>query len=91
MKEEIEVLTTWATEVTPAGDTANVARLLVDFNFSDGDGVVDITAQRMDNGNVPPSPNTLVARVWADTAVIDAIEADPNYVIMPGTRKPYNG
>jgi hypothetical protein len=37
----------------------------------------------------PFAPDQAVARIVGETAVLDAIEADPNYVMMPGTREPY--
>jgi len=34
-----------------------------------------------------PVPNSFIVKFEAETAVMDAIEADENYTIMPGTRR----
>ncbi len=85
MNEQIHILSPWA-EVTVDGEITNKPQVLIDHpalvRMTDITGTPTV--------NIPNDPNNLVCRVVGPTATIDAIVADPDYVLMEGTRGPYD-
>jgi hypothetical protein len=74
----------WTTELQN-GETISLPKLPQDYPYNPGtgDGVKkwqDITGNY--NG---VSPNQYQMEVWANTATMDAIEADSQYVMVPGS------
>jgi hypothetical protein len=80
--EQADVLTTWVKD-----NGGNVPRVFLDFNLHSG---LDISRQP-GGENIPTDPNNMMFHLVCETAVMDAIEASPDYTIMEGTRQPFNG
>ena len=78
--ERAEVVTDWIG--TGAQEDSNRPSLGDAFTLSKWE---DITGQPA--ANIRPDPNAYVVYTEAETAVMDAIAADPNHVILEGTRE----
>lgn len=84
MIEEAQVLSTFFEQVVDE-QTRFSARVREDYAL--------VRCQWVSNNVNNPNynPDQGVFRIAAEAAVLDAIEADPNYTLMTGTRGPYNG
>jgi len=81
--EQMDVLSPWVADPL---DGSNIFGIQLDYPGYHS--VVDITGTRVDS--IPSEPNSLVCRVAGPTATLDAIEGDPNYALMEGTRGIYD-
>ena len=80
MREKALVMTKWL-HAQPEGNVPNLG-VVHDFS-NEGDRIKDVSA-------APSSvdPNTYVVYIECEDTTMDAIEADPNFDIMPETREP---
>lgn len=82
--EYAQFLSPWTTE-DQAGELVNVPKLPQDYPVTPNTLTKwqDITGQPTES--ITPDPNQYVIELWADTATMDAIEADSQYTMVPGT------
>jgi hypothetical protein len=88
MANEYAVFTVPWTVILEEGEGINTPLLGQDYpyNSGTGDGVKkwqDVTGQPSEN--LTPNPNQYQIEVWANTATMDAIEADATYTMVPGS------
>ncbi|MCP4493224.1 MAG: hypothetical protein GY820_38870 [Gammaproteobacteria bacterium] len=76
MKQSAEVLTTWSPDLQP--------QIALDY-LGSLTKCNDITAQPSEN--LTPNPNLYVVYIECEESVMDDIESDSDYVIIPGTRE----
>jgi len=84
MTEQMNILSPWA-ETLVDGELERHQQVSDDYPALVR--VTDITGTPVASLN--PDPNNLVCRVAGPTATLDAIEGDVDYVVMEGTRGPY--
>jgi hypothetical protein len=85
--EEMQILTTWFVDDSDPDDPINQRGIRRDYPILRK--VTDYTGTPTEN--IPNDPLQCVCRIVGETALLDTIEADPNYTVLPGTRGPYNG
>jgi hypothetical protein len=80
MMETAEVMTAWSLLDGNNHPMVDVVHTLA--------GWEERTGNPMGAPPYTPDPNSNIVQVWAETVDMDAILADPNFVIMEGTRGP---
>ena len=86
--EYAQFLTPWGLSDSGDGEVSNSPALPDKYPFNAGNGIrkwQDITGQPSEN--LWPDPNCYIIETWADTATMDAITADTEYVILRETRR----
>ena len=80
--EQMDVLSTWEEEP----DGVRVKTVFTAFGGLGKLRVTDVTGTP--TPNIPPDPDQAMCHVTGDTVVMNAIEADINYTVVPGSRVP---
>jgi hypothetical protein len=89
MANEYAIFTTpWMTAIED-GEIINLPQLRYDYPYTNPDGVS--RWQDVTGNNNGVDPNQYQIEVWCNTATMDAIEADPTYVMSPGSWSDLDG
>lgn len=79
-----EILTPWvAAADDPSPMPSNHPKLADDYTFSKWE---DVTGQP--SANIMPDPNLYIILVEAEQAIIEAIDADPDYEVLWSEEEP---
>jgi hypothetical protein len=85
MANEYAVFSTPWTERIEAGKVSNTPKLAVDYPYDQGTGDGISKWQDVTGNYNGVDPNQYQIEIWCNTATMDAIEANPEYTMVPGS------